>query len=680
MLPDPARPPAGPIYALAAPGLAELAGGRSDDAAAVSAADGVVLHTDWPVLVDAEEALAALGQPAADDLRERAADYADLVSSLFDGPALLVGQLPRLIPGKDQVTVLAESWHGFPAGSLAFAATTDAGEAWCFVRRDVVIDPATGEVRHLSVWPKVQPITGFRALSGGPMDAVFTLGEYASFLIPGWGPLVAGVVHVIRDNIHGGGEGKKPPPPPLPAADAILIAARAYISERVEEYETMIRELYAEYLIKSAQAKDDGDIARMSQFRGTVNAILTSSSFTKLAVLGDSTFRRRGAFAWAFANQFQLLLFRQGIVLDGWAYQHLPADNSGVVLKNLSDSPSWPELPNRLLGFLSSLRDLADTLRADAEELASHVISKIQEHGYWGQSYSRDGFQSPPEWHVEYYYYTDSARPGEELGKEIPSKKNSNAKGNAEAACARYAAELPGKLYGDKYGVGLDQVAQLASTVAKTAWSALENLELFIVPCAKDWDSGDVLRALGVWPGEDLKPTLYGGAQVRRWGDFQPLDAAEITPGFLNADSSAVCNVRRGQGLELRLPEDVIPVGEPAGTAPKPAFAVQVRCLVPEEASGPRDVRGRELAVGWADLMASSDEGTRRSGSRVVWLPPTKHTASGKVWLSRTVTIPLPAYGGSPVIRIEGHGDHWAPDIVSVRVAILDPTFPAIVV
>lgn len=634
-------------------------------------AAAVDLRADWPPLVDEKAALADLPEALARRLGIRAADYASVADRLVRGSVAAAAGTFRTVEGAGRVTVLEAPWHGMSAGSLAYVIGLEDGRELCFVRDDVVVDPATGDVVHVDAARSDQaPARGGLMLASGAgntyADSILTLGEYASFMVPVAGPLVAGVVHIFRSLFFGGGGNRPKPKPSLSPAELLARAAALYVSGRVEEFQAIVRDSYERYRIADNQVDDTDKPSAIVNLHRTVDDILNQDShLSALAILdGDDAYKRRGAMAWAFAKQFHLLLLRKASVLDGWSYQQ--PDWTDKSHKDVSDSLRWAFLANELLSTLPTLAKYVEMLHADAAELQVHLdaISGRKDGMVW-ESVSGYG-QIAGRWEKEYYYFEDGTRPGERLGMAYISKKNSDdhAQNQTDNARREYVSNVSRGFYGSRYGYSdVQQVASLRDTILRMLWSVIENLELFIVPCSIGWEGGDDLQALETWRGDSaagqLKFALSAGTAQWPFASKFSATAPEVTSGYLDAQTPVAGMVRAGQGISIMLPQDTA-----AGEWAK-VYAVQVRCWVPSETTNPCDARGRRLLIRWTDLAADDDS------SQSLLVPPTEHVAGDQTWVTRTVTVPLKCAGKLESITVEGHGDYWAPDIIEVKVAKL---------
>lgn len=145
------------------------------------------------------------------------------------------------------------------------------------------------------------------------VDDALTLLEYASFMIPDVGALVAGVISVIHSAVRGAPR----PSDGQAVADMIREATAEHFSE---ELAVFLRDEHDDYFDALHHLEDRGTHGDNAEdpFRSRVRAMVApGSSFMRaVASLTAQDMQRRDFLAWQWAMSFELLVLQQALLLD----------------------------------------------------------------------------------------------------------------------------------------------------------------------------------------------------------------------------------------------------------------------------------------------------------------------------------------------------------------------------
>lgn len=145
------------------------------------------------------------------------------------------------------------------------------------------------------------------------VDDALTLLEYASFMIPDVGALVAGVISVIHSAVRGA---------PRPSdGEAVADMIREAMAEHFsEELAVFLRDEHDDYFDALHHLDDRGTRGDNAEdlFRSRVRAMVApGSSFMRaVASLTARDMQRRDFLAWQWAMSFELLVLQQALLLD----------------------------------------------------------------------------------------------------------------------------------------------------------------------------------------------------------------------------------------------------------------------------------------------------------------------------------------------------------------------------
>lgn len=145
------------------------------------------------------------------------------------------------------------------------------------------------------------------------VDDALTLIEYASFMIPDVGALVAGVISVIHSAVRGA-------PRPSDGQAVANMIREATAEHFSKELAVFLREEHDDYFDALHHLNDRGTRGENAEdvFRSRVRAMVApGSSFMRaVASLTAQDMQRRDFLAWQWAMSFELLVLQQALLLD----------------------------------------------------------------------------------------------------------------------------------------------------------------------------------------------------------------------------------------------------------------------------------------------------------------------------------------------------------------------------
>jgi hypothetical protein len=180
------------------------------------------------------------------------------------------------------------------------------------------------------------------------VDDALTLLEYASFMIPDVGALVAGVISIIHSAVRGAPR----PSDGQAVADMIREATAEHFSE---ELAVFLREEHDDYFDALHHLEDRGTRGDNAEdlFRSRVRAMVApGSSFMRaVASLTAQDMQRRDFLAWQWAMSFELLVLQQALLLDAETSEPKASAYLPMVMTRLHKSALHA---TRVLGALDS--------------------------------------------------------------------------------------------------------------------------------------------------------------------------------------------------------------------------------------------------------------------------------------------------------------------------------------
>lgn len=557
-------------------------------------------------------------------LIERADAYASVVAPWFVfSPGVRVAAC--------EVTCLSMPWQGFASGALVLQLRTSKGDV-AFIRDDVTFDHRSGRVLHHRL-PAIEKarLAAFGVPDGSAGDAALTIAEYAAFLIPGVGPIAAGVMNVFHNWI------RAKPRKGLPN-EAVVEEIGALLKKLlVQEDEAGVIGSYVNYQSAMRNANDD-DPKSVEFFADVVRSALDLNGALKRA-FDDLTYvpaiANAGVRAWSFAASYQVLALRHGMELDARA--------SG---EPIHASDYWRRLHLVYRQVLSHLGAVVwDEQRGLCERLAR--IGEVTEFTHT-QSFCVEGpggrGQCKDETYLDGFGFTDDGR---RVCLKVPAKHkdNEDLRRAALSERAAYVASKRDEFLRAFYQESDQAVAGIRGTSLSLLRSWHDSFEDTVLSAVKGWRPPQAPPALSAWPHgpTTLAIEAMDGVQARPWRDFLPLDAGEIASEMVSRDAPVFCHIGPGKGRLLI---------DPPRRAGK-TYALRVRYRTEDEL--------RWFRVQWEGVPVSDADAFAR-----VAAPCSMHAARDHVWQTRTVTLPVQAPDGDARLVIEGCNAS-APEVVSVE-------------
>lgn len=620
-------------YAVALDGAASLDVGAAVDAmftpgTATALLDGCrgYLCFGAPSLADAESGIKALGEEGA-ELALKAEAYAEFATSWFglaEGTTLL----------KTEVSVLAEAWNGFPEGSVALRLETNRG-AVTFVRNDVTIGLRTGNVFHHRNRARAESeVTALYVEDGSAGDAALTLAEYASFLIPGVGPIGAGLINILHTWL------RPPHKPAMPGEEIVREIGLLMKKLMVIEDQAAVEGAYLDYSSAMANAKES-DKESVANFRTSAFKALDQNgtmvrAFNSLTL--DSALAQTGIRAWCFAASFMLLALRHATTLSS-QHRNIP----------VASTDYWRRLR---LAYHEILTHIGNVMCAEQKGLKERLakIGPVERWTHQDFAVMPRGILIPRTVFDGYGFTDDGKRAGLKAPDRDTSDENqlhSQAVADRDAYYESKHKEFLRTLYGETD----DVVRQIQSSNESLVHAWHYSLEDTVLAAVKGWNPGDEYPVLAAWPNGSLNVEGTSGVRQDAWQSFLDSNSGEMGAKelHLKPDTPVFRFIGSGEpgpgggALKLKVPSEKGKI-----------YALRVRYTTTEYL--------RTFRVHWASDTSPGNDAAHR-----VLAPNARHQdAKQRWWISRSITLPVEAHHDGDTLVLDGF-DGWAPDIVSLE-------------
>jgi len=584
-----------------------------------------------PPLFCSKEVLAQLGDKAA-DLFERAEAY-----RAFAAPWFVYDD--NVSVHEIEVTALAAEWMDFPAGSLALRMRTDRGEV-VFLRDDVTIGHQSGNVFHHR--PRLEPIVlvAVTVEEGSTGDAALTIAEYASFMIPEAGPIVAGLINVFHNWLK--------PPRKAGLANEQVVAEIGEMMKKLQvaSDQAAVMGLYTNYISAMDNANDDEPETITAFAKVADETLAMNGSLVKAN--DDLTFNTSlfyvGVRAWSFTASFYLLALRHGMELDAQA--------KGL---SIHKSDYWRRLR---LAYHEQLTYLGNVIQVEKNGLRDRLakIGTVREYKHTPHcELSPLGRPIPcPSSVLDGYGFEDD---GKQAGMRTAHKSSHENELRAELEVERngYVEKKRKEWLADFYKESDAVVIQIQETNAALLGSWYDSFENTILSAVKGWNpvKDPDYPVLKAWPygpnkadpeGPDkMVIETIGGALWQPWEKFLDANSGEISSGYMKKENPVFRNVGNEGRLLLTVPHEK-----------SKTYALRIRVAVYEPV--------RSFRIRWEEHVTVKDD----ARSHVV-VPSTQHKdGKERTWVSRSVTVPIEGTGTSSRLVIEGI-DGWTPDFATLE-------------
>ena len=591
------------------------------------------------VAVDASLPLLETSQLHVNFLPEVAAELAELADSYL-GLMRETFQVHVLADVKDEVvSILAQPWGEFPAGSVAYRMRTNLG-VLIYLRNDVIVSPSSGKVFHLR--PAVHlPLKQAAIEDGSFFDSALTIAEYASFMIPGPGAIVAGVISVFHSWLR-----KRAPSSEMPNERVVEEVAALLRQGQVQTYQGLLTGAYKNYRSAFANANDlrPKSVENFAMVvQDTIGQNAPLSLLTDILV-HDGQLLNDGIVAWSFAASFRLLALRHALVLEAHRLGSASAESDTHRRLALA----YEEYVAHAIRIATTeMNGLAERLSriSDVRPLMIHRVRPVKD---------TDGI---PYMSHEGYCFLDGDK---QVGQRNFSKKKKNSE--VEAECRQDLAAYVGKARAEYlkafYAASSESDAlKTRAMVLDVMSSWQESHEDFILSHAAGWHPPQDYPAISTWQAGSTAPPLeIKGEGTAKCGTWNEPASAESMTGFFGPSASCWFSIGVEGKLHLKVPLTRKPNDENYKH-----YALRLRCV-------PREGR-RLLRVYWA----GKDEGPDSSRARAQMVSASRHVdKNDHVWLSRTITIvmqgpELVASGATHADLVLDAPQGWAPDVLSVE-------------